>query len=843
MFSEKSKRIIEMQYRQLLTEMPVLQQESGRFTGLKEEVAIAMKYLYNAMPFSDISNYSFDTFLDYAENGMYLWNQSAFGKEIPESVFLPYILYHRVNDEEILPCRSLFHKLLAKRVKGLTRKEAVIEVNYWCTEEASYRSTDERTAASLTVYRCGYGRCGEESAFFVSALRSIGIPARQVYAPRWSHCDDNHAWVEAWCDGKWYFTGACEPEEILNKGWFNSASSRAMLIHSRLFNMPLCGIRSEKCEEKTFSHSIIHGSGTDGMEEIIGKAGMAVILNQLGRYAFTKEVAVRIKDMEGHPVRAAQVEFQILNYSEFYPIAVVSTDEDGKAYIRTGLGSMNIHVAREQKAMDILVDTRLQNQIDITFQEDIQKEDCWQAFDMIAPLDRPVNTDMPSSLQKKEGTLKLEKANDKRLSKLKKVRNTEIETFINLDSIEKKLKEKMSGILTSKDRNDCKEDILKEHFQYALPYKDFYKEEIFIKYILNPRILNEPLYNYRKLIHDFFSAEEKKCFQKKPVLIWEWINSHIQSHDGREYPNLVTLPSGCLRTGTGSNLSKSILFAAIARSLGIPARLRITDRAMEYYFNGEFLPVFQSNTETAVLTLLGGKKSMNWIYYQNYSIAVYQNNSYTTIHPESEDFVKGRLKLSLKPGKYRIITSNRLPNGNIFASRYILNLKAGEEKEVVLSMREARLKDMLENLSMNDFNLLDETGNIVTGSEITKEGKKILLWLEEGMEPTEHILNELLERKEDFREFSGDLYLILKSKKSLEHPAVSEVLKAFPKAGILYDDFKENVQTLCRRLYVDPDKLPLIAVTGSRLNAIYAASGYNVGTGDLLLRLLKEQFD
>ena len=38
----------------------------------------------------------------------------------------------------------------------------------------------------------------EESAFLVSALRSVGIPARQVYVPRWSHCGDNHArssWV------------------------------------------------------------------------------------------------------------------------------------------------------------------------------------------------------------------------------------------------------------------------------------------------------------------------------------------------------------------------------------------------------------------------------------------------------------------------------------------------------------------------------------------------------------------------------------------------------------------------------------------------------------------------
>ena len=44
--------------------------------------------------------------------------------------------------------------------------------------------------------------------------------------------------------------------------------------------------------------------------------------------------------------------------------------------------------------------------------------------------------------------------------------------------------------------------------------------------------------------------------------------------------------------------------------------------------------------------------------------------------------------------------------------------------------------------------------------------------------------------------------------------------------------------TLGRRMYVDPDKLPLIIVTNKSLNGIYATSGYNVGTGDMLLRLL-----
>ena len=54
--------------------------------------------------------------------------------------------------------------------------------NYWCAQEATYHCTDDRTLSALAVYRRGNGRCGEESVFTVNALRSVGVPARQVYA-------------------------------------------------------------------------------------------------------------------------------------------------------------------------------------------------------------------------------------------------------------------------------------------------------------------------------------------------------------------------------------------------------------------------------------------------------------------------------------------------------------------------------------------------------------------------------------------------------------------------------------------------------------------------------------
>ena len=157
---------------------------------------------------------------------------------------------------------------------------------------------------------------------------------------------------------------------------------------------------------------------------------------------------------------------------------------------------------------------------------------------------------------------------------------------------------------------------------------------------------------------------------------------------------------------------------------------------------------------------------------------------------------------------------------------------------VELAFRNANLEDMLENISIPEFTLRKEDGSTVKASELTADGKHILAFLEEEKEPTEHILNEMMEQEEAFSRYANRIIFVVKSKKALETPTLSRALGKLGNVQILYDDFSEIINTLGRRMYVDPDKLPLIIVTNKSLNGIYATSGYNVGTGDMLLRLM-----
>lgn len=826
MFLQNSQKKIEEEFLKLTEKLgndkEPLQTICSKLADCDRDLGLAMKYLYVTAPYSDLVNYSFEDIKDFAAHGLFLYNNLDRVRELPEEMFLNYILDHRVNEEEILPCRSFFWNELKERVAGKNAKDAAIEVNYWCAEEATYHSGDDRTLPALTVYRRGYGRCGEESVFLVNVLRSVGIPARQVYVPRWSHCDDNHAWVELWCEGRWYFTGACEPLMILNKGWFTNASSRAMMVHSRLFDL-------------------FPGEG----ERVIGKEGAAVMLNQTARYAKVKTVSVKVTDKNGVPVKGAQVQFQVLNMGEYFPIAKAEADDQGKVSLLTGLGSVRVVAFCPEMEGFAQADMDTRSQDEITFvltNEPVAAED-WKAVDVIAPVDTPVNPDMPTPQQKAEGTRRLNEANKLRREKKENWVNPEIAVFLGKDD-EKELRHALMNVLTKKDHTDCISSVLEEHLEYGKVYAEQYRafnsgRDLYVNFVLNPRVEDELLRPYRKGILAFFTEDQKEEFRANPVEIWNYIQKHVNAYPDNERDTVMETPYECLVSGIGTNRSQKVLFVAIARALGIPARLNPGNHVMEYWEKDHFVPVLKQQ-EGGVRLSLKKEEGTQWNYFQNWTIGRLVGNEYVSLKLTDKEWEKDTMELALIPGTYRIITTNRLPNGNQFSWEKTIIVKENENYNETLRLREAQLADMLERISLPEFEVKDAEGNTVTCADLTKDGKKILMWLEESREPTEHILNEMLEHAEKFHEFENSVSFMIRTPEAKQDPLLEKVLKTFQEVSVYYDSFEENIELLGRRMYVDPDKLPLILVANGESVGIYATSGYNVGTGDMLIRIMEE---
>lgn len=110
-FLEKNRSRIEETFEKLAKHQPsIFAPVKARMEDCEENIRLALKYLYGNMPVSDVGNYPFDVFLDYAAHGVMLWERYERVRRFPEELFLNYVLYHRINEEEIDVCRSLFYQ-------------------------------------------------------------------------------------------------------------------------------------------------------------------------------------------------------------------------------------------------------------------------------------------------------------------------------------------------------------------------------------------------------------------------------------------------------------------------------------------------------------------------------------------------------------------------------------------------------------------------------------------------------------------------------------------------------------------------------------------------------------
>ncbi len=66
--------------------------------------------------------------------------ETTWGKDIPDDIFLHYVLPVRVNNENLDSFRIVYYDEIMNRIKGIDLKEAALEINHWCHEKVAYQA-------------------------------------------------------------------------------------------------------------------------------------------------------------------------------------------------------------------------------------------------------------------------------------------------------------------------------------------------------------------------------------------------------------------------------------------------------------------------------------------------------------------------------------------------------------------------------------------------------------------------------------------------------------------------------------------------------------------------------
>jgi len=852
-------------YRKLVHEQFLQQKElaAGRdsvlFSVFDQELSRneteGLEFLYAFMPLSDLAMNDGTYNLAQVRSALEAKDFFSWGKDIPEDVFLHFVLPYRVNNEYTDTARQVFFGELKNRIKGMDMVKAALEVNHWCHEKVIYKSTDERTSGPLTSVRTAYGRCGEESTFTVAALRSVCIPARQVYTPRWAHTDDNHAWVEVWIDGKWHFLGACEPEPALDMAWFAEPVKRAMM-----------------------THTFVYGQ-YNGDEDVLEKNNLFTRLNLLTNYTKTKNLPVKVTGQDGQPVENARIEYSLYNYAEFYPVATKFTDAQGVTNATTGFGDLLIwaskdglfsyKIAAAQSADTVVLQLKPLNY-------SLPQE----AYTLTPPVKQALSATDQSEVDH----------NNLRLQQEDSIRNVYVATFIDSTSVAelaaekgadaKKLwdfvsrsrgnwkeiaafvKELSSGDLkvgltilaniSEKDLHDVQATTLMDHVNALGKFTvvgENQDQTTIDRYVLSPRLGREFVTKWRSYIQHQFTADQAELFRNDPVEIISWISKNIRLDTVSNYYGVPLSPEGSLQLKTADKYSRDLLFVAICRSYGIPARLEPATRVPQFLSKGEWNEVYFGKRIVSsgakgeiVLENVSDDKTFNPQYYIHYTIARFDKGRFVTLDYEFDESLNSfPCSLSVDTGYYRLVTGNRQPDGSVLCRINYFDVKLKQSTTVSISLAsEKQQSGVLGKADLQAAFKDLRSGEIRKLRDFEHDKGMIIAVIDPGKEPTKHLMEDIKSVKAGLDSWGGQVLFIV-AKDKMGNGFNPAVYQGIPEKSIFGSDYlavvAASISTVCSISGLP--QLPVVAIINPKGEITWHSEGYSIGLGDQLLKQVK----
>ena len=813
----------------------------------------ALMFLYAYSPLIDLSFSGGDFLLENVRWAFQAREAMPWGKDIPEDIFRHFVLPVRGGKENLDTARIVFYKELKERVATCESMEkAALEVNHWCHEHVIYKPTNARTRSPLATMLTAYGRCGEESIFTLAALRAVGIPARQIYTPRWAHCDDNHAWIEVWVDGEWKYLGACEPEPRLNIAWFTLPVQRAMYVESEVFGK------------------------YNGQEEIVyvNESGSGV--NVTSHYTRTAPTLVQVIDENGQPVVNAKVEYKIFNYGEFYPVVTLYSDVKGETSLTLGQGDIFVWASKGKKLG--FGELSVERQDTLTVVLDKTVGDLFSGeWDLVPPRQHDItalSTDEERAV------------NDRRFAREDSLRNVYVATFMsrtqggdvamelgvdtarfaaymvasrgNYSELLRFMREvsperrtlamNLLGVIAEKDLQDTPADVLLSHVEgdgrdVANPY--------FTEYILNPRVQNELLTAYREPVREFLKRHD---ITDVTSLIQE--TGKIKVVDSLYPAKVVTPPVGVIRAGVTDALSRNVFFVAACRTMGIPARLSPISGKPEYYQNGTWHTV-NFMTEKVVpkgeLMLHYAQKTVSDPkYFLNFTIGKLEDGRVRTIDLGSNAAVDMGVGASyktiftkpvtLEEGDYLLSTGNRRSDGAVLADLVSFQVEAGKLTNIDMLIRPCVEKMEILGVVPTALSIVPEGKTKPEAIRLPEKGYMAIALIEANKEPTNHLLRDMSGMKDDFENLGVPLYFVFKD---ADHQAKFNRadFRVFPSVMQWGTDLdgrllKGLAEGLC---LTNTESLPLIVLLNAKGEVVFVSQGYRVGLGTQIMNIISRK--
>ncbi len=811
----------------------------------------AMEFLYAYMPLGDIVNHSAEYYLENCRMTWKALEEMPWGKNVPEREVRHFVLPLRVNNESLDSSRVVFYRELAPRVKDMSMYDAVLEVNHWCHEKAVYMPSDRRTSSPLATVKTAYGRCGEESTLLVAALRSVGIPARQVYTPRWAHTDSNHAWVEAWVDGKWYFLGACEPEPVLNLGWFNAPASRGMLMHTNVFGR------------------------YNGSEEIVRETPNYTEINVIEHYApESAAVDVTVVDKDGNPVEGAKVDYKIYNYSEFNSVAFKLTDAQGKTALTAGLGDMMVYVTKDGRFGFAKVTYGKDEAVSIVLEYEEGSEIPHMEMEIVPPVENAQLPDVTDE-QRAENTRRMEYEDSLRnayvatfytaQTGLEYAKNFKVKFFADQDQRiadilvasrgnHKEITDFLyeadqKGMLHSayllletlaqKDLRDTPKSVLDDHLYFGS-----FRDNL-TPYVICPRVDTELLRVYREYFQNNIPQSLADTVRFDTGLFVKWCKDNLKMCDDISLRYVQLDPKRVWETRLADKGSREIFFVAVCRSFKVRAWMDPVTRVVKYMDKGDIYDVDFDAQEQIVAPQGKLKLTYNEIpllddpkYKTHFTLSKYVDGGFQLLNFDGTWASLFKEAQPMDCGYYMLVSGSRMSGGNVFADVEFFTVEEGKTTVRELVMRD--IKDQIRVIGSFDSEMKYNADGVEKSVlETTGRGYFAVALVDYGTEPTNHALMDISAAASELEVWGRPILVVFATEDDYRKFRAQDFkLPSTVHFGIDIDGKMRNM--IATEMKLDKGgRLPLIVLADTFNRVVFFSQGYSIGLGDALVKTSK----
>lgn len=805
---------------------------------LNDDERQCLEFLYAYMPLADITDYDGDFWMQNVSASLQAKREMPWGKSIPQREWLHFVLPVRANNENLDESRTVFFNELKNRVKDMSMEQAALEVNHWCHEKVSYQPSDSRTSAPLAAVRSAIGRCGEESTFCVAAMRSVGIPARQVYTPRWAHTDDNHAWVEVWIDGRWRFLGACEPEAVLDLGWFNAPASRGMLMHTKVFG------------------------NYDGPEEVMNRTNCFTEINVTRNYAPTAIARIQVVDKSGKPVAGAKIEYKLYNYAEFFSVATKESDANGISTISAGRGDFLVWASKDglfgigkcSVGKDQTVTIKLDKPNDFVGNFDI---------DLVPPEER---NNIPHQTEEQISE------NKRRFAYEDSIRQAYINTFHKGDEfvegsrgnyfvIESFMKrhpdthaKNILRYLSAKDLRDVTLDVLEDAYVNTTPSGTSADDND--RYMLSQRVSNELLTPYRTYFRNTISADDMQRWKQNPETLVDWTAKNIRIDNEWNPQRLCMSPQSVYEHRTTDSHSRDIFFVALARSIGIYARVdMVTGKTQWLRRNGEWADTdFSKNANTTqnaaqqqgtmIATYKQGAGIDDPKYYTHFSISKMVDASPQLLNYDENGVTWSSLLkdgATLDQGNYLIVSGTRMADGSVLCHLEFVPVSNATKATTRIVLRESD-EGVRVIGNFNSENLYkDDTDGVKTLLSTTGRGYYIIGVIAPVEEPTNHALRDIALLKKDLEAWGQKIVLLFENDDEKARFTNKSEFTNLPSTVVWGTDVDGKIfAEMKKELKLKSNNRPVFLIADTFNRVIFMSQGYSIGLGEQLMKVIKK---